>query len=114
MNYFYQGVEVSKNEMCLIEFLMTGSDCWVDAYYFNTNRKKPRKINANDLQKHKSWFNSTLKKLHKKGIMKRIPFVIFSKNSLIYLWANPLKQNANNFKEFILQSDVKPKTSPII
>lgn len=79
-NRQYQEVQLSKKESELIEFLQTGSNDYKKAFYVFKNRVK--KV-ENDHRKMQSWFNRTLKKLHKRGIALNIPFVLAD------MWVNP-------------------------
>ena len=76
----YSGVQLSKKESELIEFLQTGSNDYKKAFYVFVNRVK--KV-ENDHRKIQSWFNCTLKKLQNKGIALNIPFVLAD------MWVNP-------------------------
>ena len=79
-NRQYQGVQLSKKESELIKFLQTGSNDYTEAYFIYEHRK--RSINR-DYRKLQSWFNSTLKSLHEKGLAQNIPFVLRG------MWVNP-------------------------
>ena len=79
-NRQYQGVQLSKKESELIQFLQTGSNFYTKAFY--VFEKRVRNIEK-DHRKSQSWFNCTLKKLHKKGIALNIPFVLRG------MWVNP-------------------------
>lgn len=69
----YKGVQLSKKESELITFLQTGSNFWMEAFFIY----KQRRYNLNrDVKSIRSWFNSTLSKLKRKGLMSHIPFVI--------------------------------------
>lgn len=81
--YIYNGVEVSKRDFELIQFIQTGSNNFQEAYWISQHRK-PR---FGDMRFYASWFNRTLKNLHKKGILKEIPFVYQVSNG--FIWANP-------------------------
>lgn len=79
-NRQYNGVQLSKKESELIEFLQTGSNEYRKAFYVFENRVI--KV-ENDHRKMQSWFNRTLCKLHTKGIALNIPFVFSG------MWVNP-------------------------
>ena len=79
-NRQYHGVQLSKKESELIEFLLTGSNDYQKAFYIYKHRS--RKIET-DRRKIQSWFNSTLKKLQQKSIALNIPFVLSG------MWVNP-------------------------
>ena len=71
-NRQYHGVQLSKKESELIQFLQTGSNDYRNAFYIY----KHRKVNIEtDQRKITSWFNRTLKRLHEKSIALNIPFV---------------------------------------
>ena len=92
--YIYNGVEVSKREYELIQFIQTGSNSFQQAYYVY-NRRKPRA--SFDALFYASWFNRTLKKLHEKGLLKEIPFVLRIGNG--FAWENPgIKASKANFE----------------
>ena len=103
----YQGVQLSKKESELIQFLQTGSNDYKKAYYIYKHRS--RKIES-DHRKIQSWFNRTLKKLHEKGIAKNIPFVFSG------MWANPgieaskanlvIEQKVEHIKEITVQRPI--------
>jgi uncharacterized linocin/CFP29 family protein len=71
-NRQYNGVQLSKKESELIQFLQTGSNDFLEAYYIYKHRKRKTE---HDQRKITSWFNRTLSRLHKKGIAKNIPFI---------------------------------------
>ena len=79
-NRQYQGVQLSKKESELIEFLQTGSNDYTKAFYVFENRVRRFE---KDYRKIQSWFNCTLKKLQKKDIALNIPFVLAD------MWVNP-------------------------
>jgi len=74
-NRQYQGVQLSKKESELIEFLQTGSNDWQKAFYIYKHRRKRKGIADNKQLKERSWFNRTLMRLQLKDIAKNIPFV---------------------------------------
>lgn len=82
--YKYQGVTISKRDYELIQFIQTGSNEFVEAYYIYENRKVRKNM---EIIFYASWFNRTLKRIQKKGILKEIPFVY--KMAGGYVWANP-------------------------
>ena len=80
-NRQYQGVQLSKKESELVQFLQTGSNNFRKAFYIY----KHRKVNVeSDGRKITSWFNQTLAKLHKKDLCLNIPFIW---NGI--KWSNP-------------------------
>ena len=79
-NRQYQGVQLSKKESELMEFLQTGSNDFKKAFYIY----KHRKVNVeSDHRKITSWFNRTLSSLQGKNIALNIPFIWTIK------WSNP-------------------------
>ena len=76
----YQGVQLSKKESELMQFLHTGSNDFTRAFYIWENRKKKLR----DSKVIQSWFNRTLKSLKNKGLVRNIPFVYSS-----IRWLNP-------------------------
>ena len=71
-NRQYQGVQLSKKESELIQFLQTGSNDYKKAFYIYENRK----VNIEtDQRKITSWFNKTLSKLKEKHIALNMPFI---------------------------------------
>lgn len=97
-NRQYHGVQLSKKESELIEFLQTGSDDFWKAFYVYKHRSKGKSV-KDDLRKEQSWFNKTLRSLKDKGLCENIPFVIHHS-----LWRNPgLKASKAEFKAITLQ-----------
>lgn len=78
----YQGVQLSKKENELVQWLMKGEHTFQDAFYMYQQRRKKKSIGTGLVEK--MWFNSTLDKLHKKGLCKNIPFVYRG-----IVWKNP-------------------------
>ncbi len=79
-NRQYHGVQLSKKESELIQFLQTGSNDWWNAYYIYECRKQPKgfrygKYSNSPRLVEKSWFNRALMRLHQKNIALNIPFV---------------------------------------
>ena len=68
----YQGVQLSKKESELVQFLLTGSNDFKKAFYYYKHRK--RSITS-DTRKITSWFNRTLKRLKAKDLCLNIPFI---------------------------------------
>lgn len=69
----YQGVQLSKKESELVQWLMRGEHTFQDAFYMYPVRRKKKVISGSITEK--MWFNSTLEKLHNKKLCKNIPFV---------------------------------------
>lgn len=89
--------------MEVIRFLETGSNNFWDAYYNYEGRKKRTYRPTKTIT---SWFNRIIKSLHKKGLFKEVPFVLFSNN--IYIWINPgINASKANFECLTLQEDVQ-------
>ncbi len=85
-NRQYQGVQLSKKESELVEWLQRGEHDWYDAFYVYPQRRKPKgkkAIRVGNL-KERSWFNSTLATLQLKGLCRNIPFVYTGLK-----WKNP-------------------------
>ena len=81
----YQGVQLSKNQTDLVDFIETGSNNFWDCYYRWKFRNK--RVGKPTLQ-IASWFNRRLKQIHAKGILKEIPYV-YSDGQNIFIWNNP-------------------------
>ncbi len=78
----YQGVQLSKKESELVQWLMRGEHSHRDAFYVYADRRKKKSIGTGLVEK--MWFNKTLNSLHKKGLCKNIPFVVTGIS-----WRNP-------------------------
>jgi len=106
--YFYNGVNVSKRDYELIQFIETGSNEFARAYWVYENRKtfsvtKPIIFYA-------SWFNRTLGKIHKKGLLTEIPFVY--KIAGGYVWENPgINASKANFECITIQDQTMENVS---
>lgn len=111
--YKYNGVEISKREYELIQFIQKGGNNFTEAYYIYKNRK-PRK--SYDVQFFASWFNRTLKRIQKKGLLKEIPFVY--KIAGGYVWGNPgINASKANFECHTLhdaQMEMKSEQNKIL
>ena len=111
--YKYNGVEVSKREWEMIQFIQTGSNEFAHAYYMYKNRKPKRNP---DLRFFASWFNRSLAKIHKKELLEEIPFVW--KIAGGWVWDNPgINTSKANFECFTLhdaQMELKSEMSKII
>lgn len=70
----YHGVQLSKKESELVQWLFKGEHTYQDAFYMYPQRRKKKSI-ASTLTE-KMWFNSTLDRLQKKGLCKNVPFVV--------------------------------------
>lgn len=111
--YKYNGVEVSKRDWELIQFIQTGSNNFTEAYYIYAGRK-PRK--NPDVRFFASWFNRTLRKIHIKGLLAEIPFVYKIGNG--YVWSNPgINASKANFECLTLhdaQMELKSELNKIL
>ena len=107
-NRQYHGVQLSKKESELIQFLQTGSNNYRKAFYIY----KHRKVNIEtDQRKITSWFNRTLKKLKEKNIALNIPFIWKG-----IKWSNPgieaskanlvIEQKINHIRELNAQKSI--------
>jgi len=84
-NRQYQGVQLSKKESELVQWLQKGEHSWFDAFYVYEGRRKGRfNGRTNGTLKERSWFNSTLRSLRDKGLCENIPFIYGG-----ILWRNP-------------------------
>lgn len=93
----YQGVKLSKKENELVQWLMKGEHSYQDAFYMYPDRRKKKSIGTG--LSEKMWFNSTLERLHLKGLCKNIPFVIRG-----ITWRNPgIEANKANFVALSVQ-----------
>jgi hypothetical protein len=96
-NRQYQGVQLSKKESELIQWLQKGEHDWFNAFYVYVNRKK--NLKATTSLKERSWFNKTLAGLHAKKLCLNIPFIL---NGL--KWRNPgIAANKANFVALSIQ-----------
>ncbi len=111
--YKYNGVEVSKRDWELIQFIQTGSNNFTEAYYVYQNRKSRKNY---EIKFYASWFNRTLKRIHKKGLLREIPFVYKIANG--YVWANPgINASKANFECLTLhdaQMELKSELNKIL
>lgn len=97
-NRQYQGVQLSKKESELVQWLQKGEHDWFQAFYVYADRKKPKTTNNLGL-KERSWFNKTLSRLQSKGLCKNIPFIMDGVK-----WRNPgITTNKTNFVALTLQ-----------
>lgn len=72
----YQGVQLSKKESELVQWLQRGEHTWWDAFYMYPQRRKPTRLDRNvGGLKERSWFNRTLTTLQKKGLCTNIPHI---------------------------------------
>jgi hypothetical protein len=95
-NRQYQGVQLSKKESELIQWLQKGEHDWFQAFYVHKDRSK---VTTATGLKQRSWFNRTLMMLHNKGLCKNIPFIM---NGI--KWRNPgITANKANFVALTLQ-----------
>ena len=112
--YFYNGVNISKRDYELIQFIQTGSNNFTEAYFVYEHRKI-HKIGY-DVRFYASWFNRTLKKIHRKGLLQEIPFVY--KIAGGYVWENPgINASKANFECVTLhdaQMELKSEISKIL
>lgn len=107
-NRIYQGINLSKKESELIQFLQTGSNDFAKAFYIYKHRRKSL---TTDIRKITSWFNRTLFRLHQKNLCINIPFIWHS-----IKWINPgikaskanlvIEQKAEHLKELITQKPI--------
>lgn len=104
----FQEVEISKRESEVIKFLQTGSNEFYKAFYLYTGRKQ----NFRNVLPIVTWFNSTIKSLHSKGLFLEIPFVYHTTKNWAgswygYMWANPgINASKANFECFTLHDAV--------
>jgi len=110
----YQGIELSKNQCDFVDFIQTGSNDFWEAYYIWKLRKK--RVGKPTIQ-IASWFNRILAQIHKKGLLKEIPFVLHSAND-VFIWANPgINASKANFECLTLhdaQMEMKLEMNKII
>lgn len=111
--YKYNGVEVSLRDYELIQFIQKGTNNFQDAYYIKENRK----IKKNpDLEFFASWFNRSLKRIQKKGLLREIPYVY--KMAGGYVWENPgINASKANFECLTLhdaQMELKSELSKVL
>lgn len=94
----YQGVQLSKKESELVQWLMKGEHTYQDAFYMYPDRRKKKHIGTGLTEK--MWFNNTLDKLQKKGLCKNVPFVIKG-----IAWRNPgIEASKANFVALSVQT----------
>jgi hypothetical protein len=94
----YQGVQLSKKESELVQWLMKGEHTFQDAFYMYPSRRKKKSIGTGLIEK--MWFNSTLEKLHKKSLCKNVPFVV-----RWFQWRNPgIEASKANFVALSIQT----------
>lgn len=85
-NRIYQGSEASKKEREWIDWYEKGSDYWWNAYYEYEGRRRVVRASRFGSETEKSWFNSVLKSLKKKGMFDYVPFVF---DDSIIKWVHP-------------------------
>jgi hypothetical protein len=111
--YKYNGVEISKRDWKLIQFIQTGNHNFTEAYYVYEKRK-PRK--NYDVRFFASWFNRTLKNIQRKGILREIPYAYEVAEG--WVWLNPgINASKANFQCLTLhdaQMELKAKMNKII
>lgn len=86
----FDKIIVCKRELEVIRFIQTGSNNFWESYYQYTHRKK----NFRNVLPIVTWFNSTLKSLHSKGIFEEVSFIIKTDSNWVgswngYYWLNP-------------------------
>lgn len=87
----FNKIQVCKRELEVIRFIQTGSNNFWESYYIYTQRKQ----NFRNVLPIITWFNSTIKGLHSKGLFLEVPFVYHSvKANFVgswygYFWLNP-------------------------
>lgn len=110
----YQGIDLPKNQSDIVDFIQTGSNNFWEAYYVSKNRKK--RIGKPTIQ-IASWFNRQLKRIHVRGILKEIPYVLHAPNG-VFIWANPgINASKANFECLTLhdaQMELKSELNKII
>lgn len=93
----YQGVQLSKKESELVQWLMKGEHTFQDAFYMYPQRRRKKAIGTGLVEK--MWFNKTLDRLHTKGLCKNIPFVYRG-----MVWRNPgIEASKANFVALSIQ-----------
>lgn len=115
----FDKIPVCKRELEVIRFLQTGSNNFWEAYYIYTQRKQ----NVRSALSIATWFNSTLKSLHSKGVFLEVPFVVKCTHSWVgtwcgYFWLNPgINASKANFECFTLhdaQMEMKSEQNKIL
>lgn len=105
----FNGVEISKKEYEIIQFIQTGSNNFWDAYYVYKDRKL--RI-ARPTETIKSWFNRAIRALHDKDLLGEIPFVLGGQCGLPYIWANPgINASKANFECITIQDQFQENRS---
>jgi hypothetical protein len=105
----YQEAEICKRESEVIKFIQTGSNNFWESYYNYESRK--RRLNR-PTWTIATWFNKTVKGLHKKQLFLSVPFVYHSAaaqwaNLNGFIWINPLINSSKaNFECFTLHDAV--------
>jgi len=109
--YKFNGVEISKRQNAFIRFIEKGTNDFVQAY-----TETERKITSRDIRFYASWFNTTLKLLHKKNLLFDIPYVYRMGGG--WVWNNPgIRGNKANFECLTLQDaqmELKAEINKII
>lgn len=116
----FDKIPVCKRELEVIRFLQTGSNNFWESFYSYTHRKK----NFRNVLPIVTWFNSTIKSLHAKGLFLEVPFIVHStkmnwSNSWYgYFWMNPgINASKANFECFTLhdaQMEMKSEQNKIL
>jgi len=115
----FDKIPVCKRELEVIRFLQTGSNNFWEAYYSYTGRKRK----FADVLSIVTWFNTTIKGLHSKGLFLEVPFIYHTtvriKGSWYgYVWANPgINASKANFECFTLhdaQMEMKSEQNKIL
>ena len=115
----FDKIQVCKRELELIRFLQSGSNNFWEAYYSYTGRKQ----NFRNVLPIVTWFNSTIKSLHSKGLFLEVPFIVDTRTNWEgswygYLWLNPglngVKANYECFTLHDSQMEMKMERNKIL
>lgn len=116
----FDKIIVSKRELEVIRFLQTGSNNFVDSYFNYTGRKQRITRQTWTIA---TWFNKTIKGLHKKQLFLNIPFIYHSTAAIWadsngFVWSNPglngVKANYECFTLHDSQMEMKSERNKII
>lgn len=120
MERIFDKIQVCKRELEVIRFLQTGSNNFWDAFYSYNGRKQ----NFRNVLPIVTWFNSTIKGLHSKGLFLEVPFIYHSTKANFagswygYFWLNPglngVKANYECFTLHDAQMEMKSEQNKII
>jgi len=95
----YQEIEVSKKQAEWIKWYQLGENSWWNAFY----QYKGRRRKGGDPIREKTWFNSVLKSIQKKGLFIGVTFAFISTHGI--QWQHPGFAN-DGYRAEVLERDI--------